>query len=105
FFKVHFPLRGIRIGCPFDLDMPLNGHVPCTKEREFMGWPLVMRICPHEGPLAALVRAKVFLRYPVARLLWMPPSGPCPQSREDGCVYFGAGDFAHDVGVIVRPPT
>jgi hypothetical protein len=37
FFKVHFPLRVIRIGCPFDLAMPLNGHVTCTKEREFMG--------------------------------------------------------------------
>ena len=37
FFKVHFPLRVIRVGCPFDLDMPLNGHVTCTNEREFMG--------------------------------------------------------------------
>jgi hypothetical protein len=30
FFKVHFPLRVIRIGCPFDLDMPLNRHITCT---------------------------------------------------------------------------
>src|ERR671922_1437925 len=35
FFEVHFPLGVIRVRCPFDLDMPLNGHVPCTKEREF----------------------------------------------------------------------
>jgi hypothetical protein len=29
-FKVHFPLRVIRVGCPFDLDMPLNRHITCT---------------------------------------------------------------------------
>ena len=29
-FKVHFPLRVIRVGCPFDLAMPLNRHITCT---------------------------------------------------------------------------
>ena len=67
FFEVHFPLGVIRVCCPFDLDMPLNGHVTCTHERDFMGWPLLVRVCPHEGPLAALVRAKVFLRHPTQR--------------------------------------
>ena len=57
FFEVHFPLGVIRVRCPLNLDMPLNGHVPCTKEREFMGLPLLTRVCPYEGPLSSIARA------------------------------------------------
>src|SRR5262249_32402483 len=64
-----------------------------------------MRVCPHEGPLASLVRAKIFLRYPAARLLRVPPCGPGPQTLEDGCIHFGEGNFTYHVAVIVRPPT
>ena len=105
FFEVHFPLGVIRVCCPFDLDMPLNGHVTCTHERDFMGWPLLVRVCPHEGPLASPVRAKVLLRYPAARLLRVPPCGPGPQTLEDGCIHFVEDDLTHHVAVIVRPPT
>ena len=28
-FEVHGPLGVIRVRCPFDFDMPLNGHAPC----------------------------------------------------------------------------
>ena len=104
FFEVHFPWGIIRVCCPFDLDMPLNGHVTCTQEREFMGLPLLTRVCPHEGPLSSMMCAKVFLRYPSARLLWVPPCGPGPQTLEDGCIHFDEGGLAHHVAVIVRPP-
>ena len=36
-FEVHFPLGIIRVRCPFDLDMPLNRHITCTHQREFLG--------------------------------------------------------------------
>ena len=105
FFEVHFPVGIIRVGCPFDLDMPLNGHVPCTQERECMGWPLLTRVCPHKGPLSSLARAKGFLRHLPARLLRVPPCGPRPQTLEDGCIHFVEGDLTHHVAVIMRPST
>ena len=95
FFEVHFPLGVIRVCCAFNFDMPLNGHVTCTTEREFIGLPLVTRACPHEGPLSSLVRAKIFLRHPAARLLRVPPCGPGPQTLEDGCIHFVEGDSPH----------
>jgi len=104
FFEVHFPLGVIRVRCPFDLDMPLNGHVPCTKEREFMGLPLLTRVCPYEGPLSSIARVKVFFRHPSMRLLRVPPYGPGPQTLKDGCIHFDEGDLTHHVTVIVRPP-
>jgi hypothetical protein len=103
-FEVHFPLGVIRVCCAFDFDMPLNGHVTCTKEREFVGLPLVTRVCPYEGPLSSVMRAKVLLRHPSARLLWVPPRGPRPQTLEDGGIHFDKGDLTHHVAVIVRPP-
>ncbi len=104
FFEVHFPLGVIRVCCAFNFDMPLNGHVTCTTEREFIGLPLVTRACPHEGPLSSLVRAKIFLRHPAARLLRVPPCGPGPQTLEDGCIHFDEGGLAHHVAVRVCPP-
>src|SRR6266581_3812298 len=104
FFEVHFPLGGIRVRCPFDLDMPLNGHVPCTKEREFMGLPLLTRVGPYEGPLSSMARAKVFVRHPSMRLLRVPPYGPGPQTPEDGCIHFVEDDLADHVAVRVCPP-
>ena len=73
FCEGHFPWRVIRVRGPLDLDMPLHGHVPCTTECEFVGLPLLTRVCPHEGPWSSMARAKVFLRYPSARLLRVPP--------------------------------
>jgi hypothetical protein len=104
FFEVHFPLRVVRVCCAFDFDMPLNGHVTCTKERECVGLPLVTRACPHEGPLASVMRAKVFLRHPSARLFWMSPCGPGPPTPEDGCIHSDEGGFAYHVAVRVCPP-
>ncbi len=92
-FEVHFPLGVIRVRCPFDLDMPLHGHVPCTNEREFMGLPLLTRVCPYEGPLSSIARAKVFVRHPSMRLLRVPPYGPGPQTLKDGCIHFDKGDL------------
>src|SRR5215510_10275793 len=85
-------------------DVPIQRHVTCTDEREFMGWPLLIRVCPHEGPLASLVRAKVFLRHPAARLLRVSPCGPGPQTLEDGCIHFVEDDLTHHMAMIVRPP-
>src|SRR5882762_7590952 len=96
-FEIHLPLGVIRVGCAFDFDMPLNRHVPCTKKHEFVGLPLGTRACPHEGPLTSVVRAKVFLRHPSARLLWVPPCGPGPQTPEDGCIHFVEDDLADHV--------
>src|SRR5919108_2204598 len=104
FFEVHLPLGIIRVCCPFDFDMPLHGHVTCTQEREFVGLPLGTRICPHAGPLASMARAKVLLRDPLARLLWVPSCGPGPQTLENGCIHFAEGGRAHHVAVGVCPP-
>ena len=102
-FEVHGPLGVIRVRCPFDLDMPLNGHVSCTKECEFLGLPLVTRVGPHEGPSASLACAEVFPRHPLARFLRMPPCGPRPQTLEDGCIHVDEGGLADHVVVIVGP--
>src|SRR5262249_34016112 len=104
FFEVHFPLGIIRVRCPFDFDMPLDGHITCTYKREFVGLPLGTRVCPHEGPLASMARAKVFLRDPSPGLLWVPSCGPGPQTLEDGCIHFDEGGLAHHVAVVVGPP-
>ena len=64
FFAGPFPLGVIRVCCACEFDLPVHGHVPCTTEREVVGVPLGTRACPHEGPLASVVRANVLLPTP-----------------------------------------
>src|SRR5262245_9764816 len=71
--------------------MRLDWHVPCTTEREFVHVPVLPHACPHEGPLSAVPRAKVFRRHPSAGFLRLPPGGPGPQSLEDHCVHCDQG--------------
>ena len=104
FFAGPFPLGVIRVCCACEFDLPVHGHVPCTTEREVVGVPLGTRACPHEGPLASVVRANVLLRHPSARRLWGPPCGPGPQTPADGCLHCDAGGLAHHVAVRVCPP-
>src|SRR6266849_8737116 len=103
-FKVHFPLGIVRVCRPFDLHMPLDRHVSCTTERDFLRLPVVAHACPHEGPLPSVSRLEIFLRDPAARFLWMPPCGPGPQRLEDRCVHFDEDRLADHVAMIVGPP-
>src|ERR671925_92521 len=60
FLKVHFPLRVVRVCRPCDLHMPLDWHVSCTTEREFLRLPAAAHARPDEGPPASVSRRKVF---------------------------------------------
>jgi hypothetical protein len=104
FFEVHFPLVIVRVCRPFDLHMPLDWHVSCTPEREFLRLSLVAHACPHEGPLTSVSRLEIFLRDPAARFLRMPPCGPGPQRMEDRCVHFDEDRLANHVAMRVGPP-
>ena len=98
FLEVHFPLGGIRIGRASDLHMPLNRHVSCSKEFQF-----VVCLLPEENPMSSVPGAEVLLRHPAFGLCWMPSFGPRPQPREDGGVHVVEGDFARHMAVIVGP--
>ena len=78
--------------------MPLNRHVSCAKEFQF-----VVCVLPEENPLSSVSSAEVLLRHPAFRLCWMPSFGPRPQHREDGGVHMVEGDFACHMAVIVGP--
>ena len=104
-FEVHFPLGIVRVCRPFDLHMPLDRHVSCTTEREFLRLPAAAHARPDEGPPASVSRRKVFLRDPSARFLRMPPCRPRPQRMKNRCVHFVEGCLADHMVMIVGPPT
>ena len=105
FLKVHFPLRVVGVCRPFDLHMPLDRHVSCTTEREFLRLPAVAHARPDEGPPASVSRRKVFLRDPSTGFLRMPPCRPRPQRMKNRCVHFVEGCLADHMAMIVGPPT
>ena len=71
FLEVHFPLGVIRICRASDLHMPLNRHVSCSKEFQF-----VVCLLPAENPTSSVPSAEVLLRHPAFGLCRMSSFGP-----------------------------
>ena len=65
-FKVDFPGRVIGVRCPFDFDVPFNGHTGDVEQLDLAGFPVFVLDLAAEDPLAITDGSKVFLFYPLA---------------------------------------
>lgn len=63
-FKVNFPGRVIGVRCPFDFDVPFNGHTGDVEQVDLPGFPVFVLDLATENPVAMPNGMKVFLFNP-----------------------------------------
>jgi hypothetical protein len=77
-FEVLFPLRVVRIGVRFDLDMPLYWRVAFVKQDYLSLRSIFLLFCGCKYPLLGTSGFEVFLFNPFGALRWMPSCRPLP---------------------------
>src|SRR5271166_6041012 len=87
FFEVGFIGRIVGVRVAFNLDMSLVGGVTGQQQPHFVWLPLVIVRFPCKGPIHGPVPRKVLLLEPAQVFVWVPSSGPSPQTREDFVIH------------------
>ncbi len=102
FFKVEFPRRVIRIGCPFDLDVSPDRCLVRLREADRANFARTIQPRPAEHLPSICVRV-VFLGYPRRSLLRVSAGRSAPQRLTDLPVHFPERAPTRAVLMIVRP--
>ncbi len=102
FFKVEFPLRVIRVGCAFDLEVSSDGCLVrlVQANRTDFARTIQPRAAEHLAPVRAWV---VLLRHPRGGLLPVAASRPAPERLTDLPVHTPKRPPTRSVPMIVRP--
>ena len=77
-FEIRFPLRFVRIGVGFDLDMPLYWRVRFLHQDELSLRSIFFFFCGGKYPVPAPSGFEVFLLNPFGTFFWMPSYRPSP---------------------------
>jgi hypothetical protein len=101
--EVLLPSGIVRVGVLAPFDVACKGYAEGREKLDRQGAPAPRADQSTKYPPARPLRAEVRVPYPAGALVRMTPSGPRPYQLEDGGIDRGAGGFADQVPVLLRP--